>query len=254
MSATQAGYEAYLEYLGSLRSSGASYFLEGGQAVNFWAEYVDSRVQGQPLSPLRPFTSKDCDIWVNSDTWEKLKRDPQLRQGSSPADGQLGILTLSEDPPRVVDVLSSVYGIAVKEYPRLLERALDDGLMRVIDPLNLFLSKCHCLLGLPQGDRQDQRHVQMLALILPQYFSLLISDVESGEVQARKFLLEIKLLRKFASSGPCRRAMQKLGINPASLIPWPTLVSSSSEILSKFARSQQPASASLVGLPQACKA
>ena len=110
VSATQAGYEAYLEYLGSLRSSGASYFLEGGQAVNFWAEYVDSRVQGQPLSPLRPFTSKDCDIWVNSDTWEKLKRDPQLRQGSSPADGQLGILTLSEDPPRVVDVLSSVYG------------------------------------------------------------------------------------------------------------------------------------------------
>ena len=117
--------------------------------------------------------------------------------------------------------------------------------MRVIDPLNIFLSKCHCLLGLPQGDRQDQRHVQMLALILPQqYFSLLIRDVESGEVQARKFLLEIKLLRKFASSGPCRRAMQKLGINPASLIPWPTLVSSSSEILSKFARSQQPASAS----------
>jgi hypothetical protein len=121
--------------------------------------------------------------------------------------------------------------------------------MRVLDPLHLFLSKCHCLLGLPQGDRQDERHVRMLALILPQYFSLLLSNVESGEVEARKLLLEIKLLRKFAASGTCRRAMQKLGIAPASLIPWAGLVSSSSEILSKFARSQQSASAS--GLPEA---
>ena len=140
MSTLESGYEVYLEYLGLLRTSGASYFLEGGQAVNFWAEYIDSHAQGRPLSPLRPFTSKDCDIWVSADTWEKLKHDPLLRKGSSPADGQLGILTLSDDPPRVVDVLSSVYGIAVSEYPRLLVRALDDGQMRVLDPLYLFAS------------------------------------------------------------------------------------------------------------------
>ena len=111
------------------------------------------------------------------------------------------------------------------------------------------IRKCHCWLGLPQGDRQDERHVQMLALILPQYFSLLISDVESGGVEARKLLLEIKLLRKIASSGPCRRAMRQLAIDPASLIPWAGLGSSNSEMLSKFARSQHPASAS--GLPAA---
>jgi hypothetical protein len=196
VSAAEAGYEVYLEFLEALRASEACYFLEGGQAVNFWAEYIDGRVHGKPLSQLRPFTSKDCDIWVNSDTWEKLKRNPQLRKGSSPADGQLGILTLSKDPPRVVDVLSSVYGIAVEEYPRLYQRALDDGQMRVLDPLYLFLSKCHCLLGLPQSERQDERHVRMLALILPEYFTLLIGDVESGEVQARMLLVEIKLLKK----------------------------------------------------------
>ncbi len=121
MSALEAGYEAYLEYLGSLRASGASYFLEGGQAVNYWAEYVDSRVLRKPLSPLRPFTSKDCDICVSHGTWEKLKRDSKIRIGTSPADGQLGILTLSKDPPRVVDVLSSVYGIDGREYQRLNE-------------------------------------------------------------------------------------------------------------------------------------
>lgn len=143
-----------------------------------------------------------------------------------------------------MDVLSSVYGIAVKEYPRLYERALDDGQMRVLDPLYLFLSKCHCLLGLPQGDRQDERHVRMLALILPEYFTLLIGELESGGLEGRKLLAEIKLLRKIASSGPCRRAMQKLGIDPGSLIPWARLGSSNSEILSNFARSQQDASAS----------
>jgi len=108
----------------------------------------------------------------------------------------------------------------------------------------LTISKCHCLLGLPQGDRQDERHVRMLALILPQYFTLLISDVESGGVEARKLLLEIKLLRKIAASGPCRRAMRKLAIDPASLIPWARLGLSNSELLSKCARSQQPAGAS----------
>ncbi|MEI8036953.1 MAG: hypothetical protein WCJ14_01060 [Verrucomicrobiota bacterium] len=84
----------------------------------------------------------------------------------------------------------------------------------------------------------------MLALILPQYFTLLISDVESGGVEARKLLLEIKLLRKIAASGPRRRAMRKLAIDPASLIPWARLGLSNSELLSKCARSQQPAGAS----------
>ena len=140
-----------------------------------------------------------------------------------------------------MDVLSSVYGIAVKEYPRLLARALDDGQTRVLDPLHLFPSKCHCLLRLPQGDRQDQRHVRMLALILPQYVYLLINDVETGEIEARKLFLEIKLLRKIASSGPCRRVLRQLAIDPASLIPWAALGSSNVEILREFARSQQPA-------------
>ena len=243
MSALEAGYEEYLGYLGLLRASGASYFLEGGQAVNFWAEYVDSRVQGKPLSPLRPFTSKDCDICVSYDTWEKIKCDPKIQKGSSPADGQLGILTLSKNPPRVVDVLSSVYGIDCREYKRLHKRALDDGQMIVLDPLYLFLSKCHCLLGLPQGDRQDDRHLRMLALILPEYISLLIHDVQAGAMDARMLLAEIKLLRKLASSGPCRRAMKQLGIVPESLIPWARLESSNSDLLREYARRQQAASA-----------
>jgi len=241
MNPAEAGVEAYLEYLRSLRESDAEYFLEGGQAVNFWAEYMDARIQGRPLSSMRPFTSKDCDIWVSNGTWKVLKRDPAVRKGSSPADGQLGILTLSEEPPRVVDVLQSVYGIDVREYPRLMQRALDDGTVRVIDPVYLFLSKCHCLLNLPQAERQDERHVRMMAMILPEYLSLLIADAEAGEGGAlsdRNLLKEIKLLKKISSSGPCRKVMQTLGIDSRSLIPWDRLARSQSELLAKYAESQ----------------
>lgn len=238
MNPAEAGVEAYLGYLNSLRESGAEYFLEGGQAVNFWAEYVDAQIQGRPLSPMRPFTSKDCDIWVSHRTWKVLKRDPAVLEGCSPADGQLGILTLSEDPPRVVDVLSTVYGISVDEYPRLMQRALDDGSVRVIDPVFLFLSKCHCFLHLPQADRQDERHVRIMAMILPEYLTLLIAKAEASTIADRDLLKEIKLLKKISSSGPSRRAMQALGIELQSLIPWDQLARSPSELLARYAESQ----------------
>lgn len=238
MNAAEAGIEDYLQYLKSLRKSDVEHFLEGGQAVNFWAEYIDARIQGRPLSPMRPFTSKDCDIWVSGSTWEILKCNPAVQKGASPADGQLGILTLSEEPPRVVDLLSSVYGIDVSEYPRLMQRALDDGTVRVIDPIHLFQSKCHCLLHLPQAGRQDERHVRMMALILPEYISLLIADTEQGAIPDRDLLKEVKFLKKISTSGPCRRAMRTLQLEPRSLIPWDRLASSKSELLATYAESQ----------------
>ena len=239
MNPAEAGVEDYLGYLKSLRDSGAEYFLEGGQAVNFWAEYVDAQTQGRPLSPMRPFTSKDCDIWVSHGTWKVLKRDPAVLEGCSPADGQLGILTLCEDPPRVVDILQSVYGINISEYPRLMQRALDDGSVRVIDPVFLFRSKCHCFLQLPQADRQDERHVRMMAMILPEYLTLLIAKAEASTIADRDLLKEIKLLKTISSSGPCRRAMQALGIESQSVIPWNRLAQSPSDLLAKYASSQQ---------------
>ena len=68
----------------ALRESGDTYFVEGGQAVNYWAEYIDAENPVQPLEMLRPFTSKDCDVWINRTTWERLKKSPggKLRKGT----------------------------------------------------------------------------------------------------------------------------------------------------------------------------
>jgi hypothetical protein len=241
MKRREAGIEAYLDFLQSLRECGDTYFVEGGQAVNYWAEYIDAENPGQPLEMLRPFTSKDCDVWINHTTWERLKKSPggKLQKGTSPADGQLGILTLQEDPLRVVDLMSTVYGIPLRDHARLLERVIDNGNIKVMDPIYLFRSKCHCLLGLDQIDRQDARHVRMLALILPEYLSLIIDDIDAENLSDRALLKEIKLLRKILGTHVCRRALAQLEINPDSLIPWSKLETCGLETLAAFARTQK---------------
>lgn len=74
-----------------------SFVLIGGQAVNFWAERY--KELDHELEKLMPFTSRDCDIYVSPETWRHLKATytgAGLIAGSSPVDGQLGILTLGE--------------------------------------------------------------------------------------------------------------------------------------------------------------
>jgi hypothetical protein len=99
----------------------------------------------------------------------------------------------------------------------------------------LFRSKCHCLLGLDQSDRQDARHVRMLALILPEYLSLLTDLIDSGGLTDRALLKEIKLLRKIIGTNICRRALAELGIDPNSLVPWSKLETCGQETLIAYA-------------------
>lgn len=134
--------------------------------------------------------------------------------------------------------MSTVYGIPLQDHSRLLERVIDNGNIKVMDPIYLFRSKCHCLLGLDQSDRQDARHVRMLALILPEYLSLLIDDIDAENLSDRALLKEIKLLRKILGTHVCRRALAQLEINPDSLIPWAKLETCGLETLAAYARSQ----------------
>ena len=235
-----SGIEDYVGFLQTLLVRCPAQFLFGGQAVNFWANYFDRNGDVKELHALRPFTSKDCDIWVSPRAWTEIQKteSSRLAQGTSPSDGQLGILTLQQDPLRVVDLLSGVYGIRQEELGRLCDRAPVFYGIKVLDPIFLFRSKCHCLLGLPQADRQDERHVRMLSLILPEYVSLLIDEADLGKLSERDLLKEIKLLKKISSSGACRRALESLGIESQTLIPWGRLERSQSDLLVKYAESQ----------------
>lgn len=235
------------------------HFLIGGQAVNFWAEYFDRFGHSHELKSLRPFTSKDCDVWLGGGLWKELKETERSRLilGSSPADGQLGVLTLRSNPPLLIDMMSSVFGFSPSENQQLKDRAHVFNGVKVIDPISLLRCKCHCLVHLDQADRQDAHHVRVMSLVIPQYLSGLIAlaepplhahsnpplveplQMESEEqISDRSVLKEIKLLRKILATGVCRRALAALSISPDSLMPWESLRSSGSNRLVKFAATQ----------------
>jgi len=236
----ESGIEEYLGFLQSLWIRHPSQFLFGGQAVNFWAEYFDRQSRHGKLTSFRPFTSKDCDIWVSGRVWKAIKQEEidRLVIGSSPADGQLGVLTLQKAPPRIVDLLSSVYGIRMKDIDRVCERAPVFSGVKVLDPIYLFLSKCHCLLGLDQSGRQDERHVRMLALILPEYLCLLMANAHQEGIPERSILREIKLLIKLLSSSACRKATEQLGIQSDSLVPWERMETCGLKAVEDFAQAK----------------
>lgn len=150
--------EDYLGVLQSLTDDGCSYFLEGGKAVNFWAEYFTLREGGViELEKYQPFTSKDCDLWVSMAAFDhfQAKIDGKLKNGTSPADGQLAVFTTCGEPPLKIDLMSGVFGIPPADIGRLEKRALEVRGVRLLDPLFLFKGKCHNLVKLPQGGRQD---------------------------------------------------------------------------------------------------
>lgn len=63
------------DFAASLRRIEASrldYFVEGGQAVNIWAEVYSEAAPG--VNDFAPFTSKDCDLWVGPELLQQFER------------------------------------------------------------------------------------------------------------------------------------------------------------------------------------
>jgi hypothetical protein len=212
----------YAAFLRDLGASKADYFLGGGQAVNFWAEFYSGRDTAADLARFRPFTSKDCDIWVSYAAFKYIRTKTgigKLVEGTSPADGQLGILSLDTSPVVSVDLMTSVYGVPQESLPRLMERALVIGDIRVIDPIFLFQSKCCCLHGLDQIGRQDEKHVRMLTFVLPAHFESLLGEASQGHITQRALISELKLLKRILKLQKVRQALQDIGTNPATLFP-----------------------------------
>lgn len=148
------------------------------------------RLSFHHLHSLRPFTSKDCDIWVSPQARTEIRKTESSRlvQGVTPAEGQLGILILQQAPLRIVDFMSGIYGVRQQELARFCERAPVFSDIKVIDPIFLFRSKCHCLLRLDQSDRHDERHVRMMALVLPEYLSFYsLLSVPIRAIRGQKF-------------------------------------------------------------------
>ena len=235
---TETRISDYAAFLQDLGESKADYFLGGGQAVNFWAEFYSARDGRDDLLAFRPFTSKDCDIWVSYAAWKYIRSKVgigKLVEGTSPADGQLGILSLNTSPVISVDLMTSVYGVPQDVLPRLMERSLVIGEIRVIDPIFLFQSKCCCFLGLDQIGRQDEKHVRMLVFVIPAHFQSLLGEVTKGNITQRALINELKLLKRILKLQKVRQALQNIGADPATLFPTKQLLSCGLATVEHFA-------------------
>lgn len=133
--AAETRFSDYVPFLKDLGATGTDHFLEGGQAVNLWAEYFSAKGAGASIQAFQPFTSKDCDVWVSHAAFRSIESRTmagRLIKESSPADGQVGVFILHGDVPKSVDLMSNVYGFPQARLRRLIDRCIDVDGIRVI--------------------------------------------------------------------------------------------------------------------------
>ena len=199
--------------LRKIESSRLDYFVEGGQAVNIWAEVYSEAAPS--VADYAPFTSKDCDLWVGPELlreFERILPDGKLIRASDPSQGQLGIYRTTDTPPRIIDLFDGVYGLTLNEVLRARKRSLVVDGIRLIDPVFLFKAKCHNLASLPdQEERNDAKHLRILMKILPAHFEALLAQalLHDPATSDRKLLNEVKLLLSFQLDQWVRRALEK---------------------------------------------
>jgi len=91
--------------------------LVGGQAVNLWAEHFASAIPA--LNSLRPFMSKDADIFGDRAMAERLAVNTKWRLTCYNEPRAIGIAMLTKDipgkEPLLIEVINSVNGLNPKD-------------------------------------------------------------------------------------------------------------------------------------------
>lgn len=102
------------------------------------------------------------------------------------------------------------------EWIRARAMDLTEGIL-FMEPLELFRSKCACFVNLPQDGRQDEKHLNILRLVIPHYFRWLLESLEAAD--QRLVLGQVKKFRRFKRVAEVRRALAQLGWDLDDLVP-----------------------------------
>lgn len=144
--------------------------LVGGHAVNVWALSYRDRL-GDVLAPLLPFTSGDMDVYATRNALmglhEALGGKLLL---SGPREITDGTLVIGVEPDtRELDVLRSVNGLSKLDAQDAITLEVCGHAVPVLFPHLLFQAKLENALRLDQRDRQDVKHVKIMALVLREF-------------------------------------------------------------------------------------
>lgn len=206
--------------------------LIGGHAVNVWALSYYDRAESE-IVPHEPLTSSDIDIYAtrNALLWlgQELGGDVRF---AGPREIVLGAMEIDVGGrPLLLEALRSVKGVSDAE---LVEaRALVDVAgNEILVPLPhvLLKAKLSNALELDQNNRQDIKHVKLLAVVLREYLVDLL-DTATPEIE-RDLLRIIREAVAVAMSAGAKRFEEVYGLGFVDFLPIVEMESSMPKIAS----------------------
>jgi hypothetical protein len=154
-----------------LQGAGLDAVIVGGQAVNLWA--IQYSQQSPLMQKLQPFASEDLDFYGGKleavICHDALGGDINLNEDFDPSPNAGVVLVKRNDGNLRIDILASVYGLNDAEITATARTFRGKGKLeglnlKVLHPVLCLEGKLRCLRGLPQGGRQDLKHVKMSML------------------------------------------------------------------------------------------
>jgi hypothetical protein len=213
--------------------------LVGGHAVNVWALTYQDRI-GELLRPHQPFTSSDMDVYGTRNALLALHHDlgGQLLL-SGPREITDGTLILGVKPDtREIDVLRSVKGIPTIEAQDTISLKVCGHDVPVLFPHILLQGKLDNALHLDQAERQDVKHVKVLALVLHEFLKEVIKTATPPREKPALALLQ-NILAVLTSTN-AQEFTQRHGLAFDEIMPVHELANSPLSRLRRFGAEQLP--------------
>lgn len=192
--------------------------LVGGQAVNLWALYYETRT-----ADLAPFVSRDVDVLGDRATLTALGKiaggKPQFFPLKPPSN-EVGVV-IARDPhglPLLIEVLRAVHGISNDELRTpAYSMSLGKATVQVPGPIALLQAKIANVADIAQTGRQDARHVLILMQLLPAYLDDLQNAAINGLLEERKLIDFLERLLAIVTATKAQKVFNRLQLTPRAL-------------------------------------
>jgi hypothetical protein len=192
--------------------------LVGGQAVNLWALYYETRT-----ADLAPFVSRDVDVLGDRATLEALAKlagaKPQFFPVKPPSN-EIGVVIARDRNglPLLIEVLRYVHGVSNEELREpVYTVAVGEIRVQVPGPIALLQAKIANVADIAQTGRQDARHVVLLARLLPAYLEDLQRAAVDGRLAERKAIEFLERLLAVVTTAKGRKVFGQLQLDARSL-------------------------------------
>ena len=199
-------------------------FIVGGQAVNIWGLYYS-----EYTSEFKPFVSKDFDLFGTRETLTQISKVMGVEPhyfSMTPPTNQVGfvIFERNEKEKIPIEILDSIYGVKNEELEKTkhkLSIGNPEIIVSIPSPIALLKAKIANVADLSQKDRQDEKHICILAKLIPFYLADSYRLIEKQKKNERDILNLLEFLLEVLTSKKADKILEDLkieGINMFSEI------------------------------------